>query len=80
MTSVDDYLGKDNNAMNVLFTYFSLLGSFLSFLFFIFGGHKSFFLTALFVGPLVPLFWTSDDICSGFQSQNGHPYSSFVQT
>ena len=25
----------------------------------------------LFVGPLIPLFWTSGDICSGFQSQGG---------
>ena len=25
----------------------------------------------LFVGPLVPLFWTSPDICPGFQSQGG---------
>ena len=29
----------------------------------IFGGHESFF------GPLIPLFWTSGDICPGFQSQ-----------
>ena len=33
---------------------------------FIFGGHKSFL-----VGPLTPLFWTSGDISSGFQSQSG---------
>ena len=25
----------------------------------------------LFVGPLIPLFWTSGDICPGFQSQGG---------
>ena len=25
----------------------------------------------LFVGPLIPLFWTSGDICPGFQSQVG---------
>ena len=24
-----------------------------------------------FCGPLVPLFWTSGDICPGFQSQGG---------
>ena len=26
---------------------------------------------SLFVGPLIPLFWTSGDICPGFQSQGG---------
>ena len=35
----------------------------------IFGGHKFFF-----VGPLKPLFWTSGDVSSGFQSQSGQPY------
>ena len=25
----------------------------------------------LFVGPLIPLIWTSDDICPGFQSHSG---------
>ena len=38
------------------------------FFFKIFGGHK-----VLFVGPLVPLFWTSGDVCPGFQSQGGFP-------
>ena len=28
----------------------------------------------LFVGPLIPLFWTSGDISSRFQSQSGQPY------
>ena len=28
-----------------------------------FGGHQSFF-----VGSLKPLFWTSGDVCHGFQS------------
>ena len=28
---------------------------------------------SLFVGPLIPLFWTFDDICPGFQSQCGSP-------
>ena len=28
-----------------------------------------------FLGPLVPLFWTSSDVSSGFQSQSGLPYS-----
>ena len=28
-----------------------------------------------FVGPLVPLFWISGDVPSGFQSQSGLPYS-----
>ena len=27
-----------------------------------------------FLGPLIPLFWASDDISSGFQSQSGQPY------
>ena len=30
--------------------------------FFISGGHKSFF-----AGPLIPLLWTSGDVCPGFQ-------------
>ena len=29
----------------------------------------------LFLGPLVPLFWISGDVSSGFQSQSGLPYS-----
>ena len=28
-------------------------------------------LSVLFVGPLISLFWTSGDICGGFQSQGG---------
>ena len=28
----------------------------------------------LFVGPLIPMFWTSGDVSSGFQSQSGQPY------
>ena len=24
-----------------------------------------------FVGPLIPLFWTSGDVCPGYQSQGG---------
>ena len=35
------------------------------FFFLIFGGH------VLFVGLLIPMFWTSGDVCSGFQSQAG---------
>ena len=35
------------------------------FFFKVFGGHMSFF------GPLVPLFWISGDVSSGFQSQSG---------
>ena len=31
--------------------------------------------TCPFLGPLVPLFWISGDISSGFQSQSGLPYS-----
>ena len=27
------------------------------------------------MGPLIPLFWTSSDVSSGFQSQSGQPYS-----
>ena len=30
--------------------------------------------TSLFVGPLIPLFWTSGDVSSGFQSQSGQHY------
>ena len=28
----------------------------------------------LFAGPLIPLFWTSGDVCPGFQSQGGFPH------
>ena len=28
----------------------------------------------LFVGPVIPMFWTSNDVSSGFQSQSGQPY------
>ena len=28
----------------------------------------------LFVGPLIPLFWSSGDVCPGFQSQGGFPH------
>ena len=31
------------------------------------------------MGPLIPLFWTSGDICLGFQSQNGQPYSYLAE-
>ena len=30
--------------------------------------------SAIFVEPLIPLFWTSGDICPGFQSQGGFPH------
>ena len=29
------------------------------------------------LGPLVPLFWISGDVSSGFQSQSGLPYSHY---
>ena len=29
---------------------------------------------SFFVGPLIPLFWTSGDICPGFQDQGGFPH------
>ena len=31
--------------------------------------------TCPFLGPLIPLFWISGDVSSGFQSQSGLPYS-----
>ena len=31
-------------------------------------------ISVLFVGQLIPLFWTSGDICPGFQSQSGSPH------
>ena len=31
------------------------------------------FLEGLFVGPLIPLFWTFGDVCPRFQSQGGFP-------
>ena len=33
----------------------------------------------IFVGPLIPLFWTCGDVSSGFQSQSGQPYSSLAE-
>ena len=33
----------------------------------------------LFVGPLIPVFWTSGDVSSRFQSQSGQPYSHLVE-
>ena len=33
----------------------------------------------LFMGPMIPLFWTSGDVSSGFQSQNGQPYSHLAE-
>ena len=32
-----------------------------------------------FFGTLVPLFWTSGDVSSGFRSQSGQPYSHFTE-
>ena len=32
----------------------------------------------LFVGPLIPLFWTSGDVCPGFQSQGGSRLHAFL--
>ena len=46
----------------MLFGYF-FLNKFL-------GGHM-----CPILGPLVPLFWMSSDVSSGFQSQSGLPYS-----
>ena len=31
--------------------------------------------TCSILGPLIPLFWISGDVSSGFQSQSGLPYS-----
>ena len=31
------------------------------------------------MGPLIPLFWTSSDVSSGFQSQSGQPYSHLTE-
>ena len=30
------------------------------------------------MGKLIPLFWTSGDVSSGFQSQSGQPYLHLV--
>ena len=30
--------------------------------------------TCPFIGPLIPLFWTSGDVSCGFQSHSGQPY------
>ena len=31
------------------------------------------------MGPLIPLFWTSGDVSSGFQSHSGQPYSHLAE-
>ena len=36
--------------------------------------------TCPFMGPLIPLFSSSGDISSGFQSQSGQPHSHLVET
>ena len=35
--------------------------------------------TCPFMGPLIPLFWTSDYVFSRCQSQSGQPYSHFLE-
>ena len=35
--------------------------------------------TCPFVGPLIPLFWTSGDVSSGFQSQSGQPHLNLAE-
>ena len=35
--------------------------------------------TCPFLGPLIPLFRTSGDVSSGFQSQSGQPYSHLAE-
>ena len=32
------------------------------------------------MGSLIPLFWTSGDVSSGFQSRSGQPYLHSVET
>ena len=48
-----------------------------------FGGYLLFFFLSLdscpFLGALIPLPRTSGDVSSGFQSQNGQPYSHLVE-
>ena len=58
------FLSKINSRKNFLLVHLFLH---------IFSFLKS--LEVLFVGPLMPLFWTSGDVFSGFQSQSGQPYS-----
>ena len=38
-----------------------------------FGRHQSFFM-----GPLIPLFWTSGDVCPWFQSQGDPLLACFI--
>ena len=33
----------------------------------------------LFLGPLIPLFWTSGNVSPGFHSQSGQPYSHLTE-
>ena len=32
-----------------------------------------------FVAPRIPMFWTSGDVCTGFQSQGGSPHITCMQ-
>ena len=66
-THCDNCVSK--NRMNWSF-YFYTCGNFLKK---IVEGH------VLCVGPLIPPFWTSGDISSGFQSQSGQSYSHLVE-
>ena len=56
----------------IFVSHSSYLFKLIFFFFFFFFCKKKFWRTwVLFVGPLIPLFWTSGDISSGFQSQSG---------
>ena len=35
---------------------------------------------SLFVGPVIPLFFTFSDVSSGFPSQSGKPYSPLARS
>ena len=35
--------------------------------------------TCPFMGPLIPLFWISGDVSSGFQSQSGQHYLNLTE-
>ena len=61
MKMTDRYIHREKNPTrhNVLFSFF----------------FKFLADTCPFWGPLLPLFWISGDISSGFQSQSGLPYS-----
>ena len=61
---------KTKHLLSLAFFSQMFVHKFFLFSFFFFNFSR---IQVLFVGPLVLLFWTSGDVCPGFQSQGGFP-------